>query len=266
MSRNPSVANPRWLQVATGGCLALMTGAAWFLSHWGEFQKLGEPGVKVVHHDVYFHPTRDADLPLEMRFAGTNAVSLPEVVRGFRSEPLPLHQVVYEVLPKDSTFGQRRYFPEDNASFIDTYVVLMGVDRTSIHQPQYCLVGQGFNIRSEEKVAIPMTQPIPYTLEVKKLLASKQHRMESGQAVELSGVLLYWFVSGENLAAEHHGRMTSIAKSLLTTGVLERWAYITYFSPCYPGDEERTFDRMVRLIQAAVPQFQLVPRAPGEQH
>jgi hypothetical protein len=47
----------------------------------------------------------------------------------------------------------------------------------------------------------------------------------------------------------------------LRTGVLQRWAYVTCFSVCQPGQEEATFNRMKEFLAAAVPEFQLTPRA-----
>jgi hypothetical protein len=40
---------------------------------------------------------------------------------------------------------------------------------------------------------------------------------------------------------------------------LQRWAYISYFSPCLPGQEGPTFERVKKLIAASVPEFQLTP-------
>ena len=50
-----------------------------------------------------------------------------------------------------------------------------------------------------------------------------------------------------------------LTRDLLTRGVLQRWAYISYFAVCVPGQEDATFDRMKSLIAASVPEFQLPP-------
>jgi hypothetical protein len=47
---------------------------------------------------------------------------------------------------------------------------------------------------------------------------------------------------------------------LLTTGVLQRWAYISYFAVCEPGQEDAAFERVKKLIVASVPEFQLAPK------
>ena len=53
--------------------------------------------------------------------------------------------------------------------------------------------------------------------------------------------------------------MWSIAKTLLENGTLERWAYVSCFCPCLPGQEEADFEGVKEFIRASVPQFQLVP-------
>jgi hypothetical protein len=42
---------------------------------------------------------------------------------------------------------------------------------------------------------------------------------------------------------------------------LDRWAYISFFSVCQPGQQDAAFERMKKLIAAAVPEFQLTPNA-----
>jgi len=40
--------------------------------------------------------------------------------------------------------------------------------------------------------------------------------------------------------------------------VTERWAYISFFTACLPGDESDTFERLQKLIKESVPEFQSV--------
>jgi hypothetical protein len=72
-------------------------------------------------------------------------------------------------------------------------------------------------------------------------------------------------VADDALSASVTGleRMWLMASKLLRTGVLQRWAYVSCFAACPPGQEEATFERMQKLIAAAVPQFQRYPQAPG---
>lgn len=253
----------RQVRCLAGLALVFIVATAVFLSQWKRFQRLGAPGVKLAEQRIYFEPTRAGDIPLEARLAGTNVVALPTSIPGFESKDLPLAQAVFEILPKDTTFGQKRYIASDGSYFADNLVVLMGSDRTSIHQPQYCLVGMGFRIESQTETFVRINRPHEYDLPVMKIIARRQHPAADGRTIEISGVFLYWFVSEDRVLARHHERMISMAKSLVTKRILERWAYITYFAPCLPGHEEETFERLSDLIRAGLPEYQTATLPPS---
>ena len=138
-------------------------------------------------------------------------------------------------------------------------VVLMGADRTSIHKPQYCLTGQGWRIDQTERDLIPMTSPYAYDLPVTKLTASKlvQDPAQPGRQIEYRALYVYWFVADGEVTALHGERMWWMARDMMRTGVLQRWAYVSVFAICEPGREAATYEQMKRFMIAAVPQFQL---------
>jgi len=228
--------------------LVLIGSTAGLLAHLRTNQKLGSPGVTTV-------PCKEADadgIKVE--------VVLPEQVLGFGSEIIPIDQMVVDFLPKDTSYGQRRYRAPDGSFETILNVVMMGTDRTSLHKPQFCLGGQGWVIDDSlsSKVEIPVQKPAPYNLPVMKLVTTKQVTVD-GHPVSARGLYVYWFVSHEGVTASHTDRMWSMASHMLHTGVLQRWAYVSCFSVCQPGREEETFERMKKFIAAAVPGFQLTP-------
>ena len=82
-----------------------------------------------------------------------------------------------------------------------------------------------------------------------------------GQKQEVRGLYVFWFVAKNEETDSHWQRIWWLTRDLLTTGVLQRWAYVSYFAVCQPGQEDATFDRMKKLIAASVPEFQLPPDA-----
>lgn len=225
---------------------ALVGGSGAFLNRVQASYRLSKPGLKMVDEPVY------ADDGLIEWVVCTNTVDLPARVLDYTSRPLEVTFEEWDYLPKDTTYGRRRYVAKDG-SWIDISIVLMGRDRTSIHKPEICLVGQGWNIDRFELVSVPMTKPAPYDLPVMKLTASKSLKGEPYRAL-----YVYWFVSDNRITARHDERMWWMAKDLLTKGVLSRWAYVAYFLVCRPGEEEAAFQRMVKFMGASVPEFQLV--------
>ena len=76
------------------------------------------------------------------------------------------------------------------------------------------------------------------------------------------GIFVYWFVADDQITADHNQRMWWMARDMIRKGVLQRWAYVTLFSVCLPGQEEATYERMKGFIASAVPTFQLATRPP----
>lgn len=231
--------------VIFGIAVFLMVGTAVALNHLRANQRLGAPGVK----------TSPSDDPKRSR------VDLPPVVLNYTSEELPTDKIVLDFLPKDTSFGQRRYKAPDG-NWLLMNVVLMGADRTSIHKPQFCLAGSGWDIDAEVSTqeSIRIDRPVPYDLPVMKLVTTKKGVLD-GKTITARGVYVYWFVADGAYTAQHWQRMLWMAGNVLRTGVLQRWAYVSCFAICYPGQEEATFQRMKQFIAASVPEFQLTPRA-----
>ena len=226
--------------------LALMCGTASLLRQIHTHQRLGPPGVKT-------SPLADGD---RLR------VDLPESVLDWKSEPVEVDKIVLGVLPKDTSFGQRRYTAPDGFETM-VNVVLMGGDRTSHHKPQFCLEGTGWHIDSaaSTQTTVRMERPLVYDLPVVKLIVTKEVKA-NGRSLTARGVYVYWYVADGEISASMSGvqRMWWMARDLARSGVLQRWAYITCFSVCYPGQEQATFERMKGFIAASVPEFQLAPR------
>ena len=185
-------------------------------------------------------------------------IPLPEQVAGMTSQEVPAAEVELSALPADTSIGKRLYTATNGAPLL-LQVVLMGRDRTSIHQPQYCLTGQGWLIEQTEEVRLPVAGPQPHEIPALKLTASKVFTTESGQRVPVRAIYVYWFVADGALTAHRSQRLRWMAEELLKTGTLQRWAYVACFAQCLPGEEDQTFARVKEFVAEAVPEFQRSP-------
>ena len=209
--------------------------------------KLGEPGVRL------------GEIPLfdtESNLVANVTVALPETALSCSSMASPVDPLELDMLPPDTVYG-RRFYKDENGFNAAVSVVLMGTDRTSIHKPQYCLLGQGWQIEHAEVIGVPISQPHPYDLRVMKLSLTKEMIQKGGATQTVKGYFLYWFVADDQLTPYHPERMWWMARDLLTKGVLQRWAYVAYLSACYPGQEEALLEQMKRFVAETVPQFQI---------
>ena len=230
----------KWLILIVA--FGLMAGTAVVLSRLKTNQKLGRPGIQAT------------PIPGSVMMN----ISLPENVLDFTSTNVPEPEVVLNYLPKDTSFVDRHYLAPDGF-WVNATVILMGADRTSIHRPDYCLPGQGWTIDSKTPVNIPIAGGQPYDLPVMKWVIHNSYQTPDGQKQEVGGIYVFWFVADNEQTVDNVQRMWWLARDLLRTGVLQRWAYVSYFSICAPGQEEAAFERMKKLIAASVPDFQPPP-------
>jgi hypothetical protein len=228
----------RILLVIVLGIIAATAGALQYLK---SNQRLGEPGVK------------------SSAIAGSlrREIKLPLRIPGYAAEPREVDKMVVDALPDDTSMAQAIYTDDFGQQALVT-VVMMGMDRTSIHQPQFCLTGQGWAIDETRSVreTVHLNRPISFNLPIMKLVASRTVETGGGQS-KLSGVYVYWFVADNACTEDHWQRMWSMAKHLVQDGELQRWAYISYFVPCAPGQEDAAFEQIKKLIRVTVPEFQL---------
>ena len=232
--------NQKWLLLVIA--LVLMAGTAGALTWLRANQKLGQPGIKAVA------------IPGSVRMQ----IELPERVLDFTSTNMPEPEVVLGYLPKDTSYAGRLY-TATNGLQINTTVILMGADRTSIHKPDYCLPGQGWTINAKAVVNIPVAGPQPYQLPVAKWIVGNVYQTPDGEKHEVSGLYVFWFVADGQQTTDNYQRMWWLGRDLLRTGVLQRWAYVAYFAMCTPGQEDATFEQMKNLIAHSVPDLQAAP-------
>ena len=233
-------------QVLTAG-LVVIGLTALLLSRLQALQKLGTPGVRLVPGIVHGDGGK---------IVGTNTVDLPQRVLGYESEEVPQPDTVIDWLPKDTTLGQRVYTATHSPWFQLTAVV-MGTDRTSIHKPEYCLEGQGFKIDRAEPNTVLIEKPHRYELPVMRFTCSRVGKASDGSREIQRALYVFWFVSEDQLTADHNERMKWMARDLIFRQTLQRWAYVSCFAVCKPGQEDLLYAKMQDFIAAAVPQFQL---------
>lgn len=230
----------KWIILAVA--LVFIAGTAGALTWLRSHQKLGRPGIKA------------EAIPGSVMMK----IALPEHVLDFTSTNVPEPQVVLGYLPPDTSYAERIYTAPDGF-WAQATIVLMGTDRTSIHKPDYCLPGQGWVIKDRTVVNIPVAGAQSYLLPVAKWALANSVRTPDGQNQAVGGVYVYWLVADGEETPDNSQRMWWQVRDLLRTGVLQRWAYVSYFTACVPGQEDQAFERLKNLIAHSVPEYQLSP-------
>jgi EpsI family protein len=158
-----------------------------------------------------------------------------------------------EILPPDTGFARKNYVAVANpARQVFLSVVLSGRDRTSIHRPELCLVGQGWTITGQmrHEFAYPKANRFPATvLRVRREVATPKGRVTVPQ------LTAYWFVSGDRVVATHWERLLYDAWNRVAHGRADRWAYVLLQTDATDG-EAAALARMQAVLTEALPVFQ----------
>jgi hypothetical protein len=220
--------------------LVMMAGTAAALTWLRTNQRLGTPGLKA------------APIPGSVMMK----ISLPERVLDFTSTNIPEPETVLGYLPADTSYAERIYTAPDGF-WIQSTSILMGADRTSIHRPDFCLPGQGWTIDERKILDIPVQDQPPYKMQVACWKVSQVVKQANGEDGKVEALYFYWYVANNEETWDHNKMLEWLTLDLLRTGALQRWAYISYFALCRPGQEDAAIDRIKSFIAAQVPEFQL---------
>lgn len=156
------------------------------------------------------------------------------------------------VLPADTIILKKQYQHPEGA-VVTASIVLSGMDRSSIHRPQLCLVGQGQEIVREWSHTVPMEGRDPLTVMVLDML--RRWRGPDGQNQEHAFHYTYWFVGKGRETHSHLMRMALMAYDRIVHNTAHRWAYISVSGA--RDSEGRYVEEIENFIQIIYPQMAL---------
>ncbi len=221
--------------------LAMVALSAGVLRHIEQSRHLGAPPLRLTSGEV-----RDE----EGFLISTNTVALPEQILAYDSKTTPITRMELEMLPRDTLFARRLYEAKDGFQLMLS-VVMMGVDRSSIHKPRWCLDGQGYKIIESADLVIPLEGERRRSLPVRRFIGEKEVLQADGSRRKQRAIYVYWYVADGYVTAKDGERMWWLARELVTTGELQRWAYVAVLGGCYPGGEAATYEKMREFISAS---------------
>lgn len=218
--------------------VAFAVGDAMFLHRLASLPPRGQVGVVLAADGE--HP---AELPV---FLGTEWI-------GRRAEVTAVER---EILPPDTGYARKLYVAlADPAKQVFLSVVLSGRDRTSIHRPELCLVGQGWTIMAatEQHFSYPAmgaAASFPVTL-----LRVQREVTTGGKRAVVPQLVAYWFVGGDAVVATHPQRLALDAWNRVAHARADRWAYVLLQTDATDG-ETAALARMQAVLDQTLPAFQ----------
>ena len=137
--------------------------------------------------------------------------------------------VEYALLPHDTELHKAIYGATNRPS-LATSIVISGRERSSIHRPEVCLVGQGSELLHSFVHECPRDGRPPLRVTVLELV--RRTPRADGEAVEVPSYFAYWFEGPrQRETPSHYTRMAWMAYDRVVRGEASRWAYIAVGGP-----------------------------------
>ncbi|HVZ65002.1 MAG TPA: exosortase/archaeosortase family protein [Opitutaceae bacterium] len=186
---------------------------------------------------------------------GRNPVELPTFLGtqwiGRESEVTAVER---SILPPDTGFSRKLYVPLDSPSRpVFLSIVLSGRDRTSIHRPELCLVGQGWTI--DDSIRQTFKSPLAPGGEFSAtLLRVRREAATAHGRVSVPQLVAYWFVGSDAIVASHWQRFAHDAWNRVAHLRADRWAYVLMQTDATDG-EAAALARLQAVLDRTLPAF-----------
>ncbi len=215
---------------------------------------------------------------------GINPVALPNLLGvDWAGREVEVTAIEREVLPPDTGFSRKSYESlHDRNQQVFISIVLSGRDRTSIHRPELCLVGQGWTIngRGEHRFEWPQdkvepglrpgsVQPtmeqarpeaalhpgLPMGIPATVLRIEREMTTTKGEKIKVPALFAYWFVGADRVVASHTERIFYSSFDRLRHLQSHRWAYVVVQTLALDG-EPAGLARMQDVLNHTLPVFE----------
>jgi EpsI family protein len=186
---------------------------------------------------------------------GQNPVELPVFLgTEWIGRRLAVTAVERDILPPDTGYSRKQYVAvADPGRQVFLSIVLSGRDRSSIHRPELCVVGQGWTIKgvAEHRFTTPghAAGDFPATI----LRVERAVQTPRGPVV-VPQVVAYWFVGGDRVVATPWQRMALDAWNRVAHARADRWAYVLMQTDARDG-EAAALERMQAVLNQTLPVF-----------
>ena len=162
---------------------------------------------------------------------------LPATVGAWQGSPQTgLTEEERSVLPPDTEKAARVY-TNATGQAVFCSVILAGRDVTSIHRPEVCLTGQGWQLDAAQTERIDMPVVPGGVLRVSRMNANNTLQLKSGQATHVTVVFVYWFVGRDRTTPYSWQRIWWTALDRAFHNRNHRWAYFLLDAIVVPPPE-----------------------------
>lgn len=155
-------------------------------------------------------------------------MDLPVRHAGYESVDMPMSTLERQILNEDVSIGRRFYTTPERA--ILASVVMSGVIKRSLHEPQICLPGQGWVIDSKDYIELDAGLSLPVKA---TLLSMHRDTLSSEGGIKRTKALnVYWYFGSDGTTAASYDEHVALSYlDSVLRNLNHRWALVSFFAP-----------------------------------
>lgn len=181
-------------------------------------------------------------------------LNLPEEVPGFHSELVEMSEKEREWLPGSTKYLKRQYYPKgydkERVAPVSMSLIVSGGDERSLHRPEVCMDGQGWQIPTKRVRKVEMDGK---QIDVMDLYLKRE---VEGGVVE-AHYYFFWVGMGISTAQYREMKLYSLWDNF-TKNLNHRWAYpavMVHVNPQIKDRHEKAWLQAEYFIKHALPSF-----------
>ncbi|MDP2898345.1 MAG: exosortase-associated EpsI family protein [bacterium] len=174
---------------------------------------------------------------------------------------VPVDFITRKVLPPGTKFLRKWYRGAEAAKDlpdVNATVITSGSDRRSIHRPERCLQGQGWQIVSRDRWAVARSPSGPRDFRVTRLVVRRVWLTPEGDRAERKEVVFYWFMGHNRLTGSNLKRLTYAAWDRMAHRLNYPWSYTLLIAPVRDSVNKTT-----GALSQFVPELMVSRRTPA---
>lgn len=165
--------------------------------------------------------------------------------------PVDVMTPVEKALLPASTLMMKKVYTNPSNEPVLVSVVISGTDRLSIHRPQNCLPGHGFNISKTERIPVKVGGMDDLVITLLKL-EKKDDVSDSSKSHGRFASMAYWYFGGKHETPYQSSMMFWMAYDRIFHDKAERWAYISILK-ARKGNSDSHEDNLTGFISMLCP-------------
>ena len=193
--------------------------------------------------------------------------TLPQSFGGYWGQFVPPSSGEVEQLINNGVEMSRYDYFSSTEHYARATVIVGGPEGRTIHRPEVCLPGQGWQIDGTRRISLDLGPPGSSPTDATLLTLIRQSPSADGSIISVVAYNLYWYVGHDRRAASYNEHIARSLVDSVVRNVNHRWSMVSLFHLTETNGiidaptEDRAIERLREVAGAVTPHILVDPKS-----